>query len=160
MIVYENYVWRLIATDLLLDLQLPQDLVWIDEVTWSPVNQNVVVSLTGALVVQESVQQKGRPLTLQGKDDMAWITRSTLEDLMAMRDSQGLVMQLQYIEFVDNAYTLNVLFDYSVMFRHYEPPALEADSVKGFDEFEPTNYFKVRSLKFMEVTPDMSAPCS
>lgn len=160
MSIYDDYVWRLSSSSPAFDVQLPQDLAWIDEATWTPVQQNIKTTLSGSLVVQESYQHKGRPLTLQGKEDMGWISRATLETLITMVQTHGLTMKLQYIKYVGGSYTSDVLIEYNVMFRHYEPPPLEVDNVKGFDEFDPTAYFKVRSIKFMEVTKNATQPCS
>ncbi len=48
---------------------LPPTLVWEDEIPWSPVEQTVERSLTGALIVQEAVKLGGRPITLTGQSD-------------------------------------------------------------------------------------------
>ena len=158
---YEDYVWRLQASSLGLDIQLPQDLEWIDEFTWSPIQQSVDTTLSGALVIQESRQLRGRPITLQGKEDMGWIQRSVGEQLMQMRNTSGLVMNLQYVHYdVDTDTYGMILFQYDVMFRHYEPPPIELESVLRFDNFETTAWYKVRNLKFMEALPSASSPCT
>jgi len=157
--LYDDYVWRLTSDYPAFDVQLPQDLEWTDEFTWSPVLQTVTTTLTGALVIQESVQKKGRPFTLQGKDDMGWIKRSKAVELMRMRDTPALTLKLQYVEWNGTDYG-TVLFEYHVMFRHYEAPVLELESALRFDDFEPNNWYKVRNLKFMEATAGASSPCS
>ena len=159
--VYEEYVWRLQCASPLHDIQLPQDLEWADEFTWSPIQQNIETTLTGALVIQESKQLRGRPITLQGKDDMGWVQRSLGEDLLELRDTAGCVMQLTYEKYVDNIYTGDVpLISYDVMFRHYEPPPIELENVLRFDNFEQTAWYKVRNLKFMETIPSAATPCT
>ena len=138
--VYENYVWRLQAASLGLDVQLPQDLEWVDEFSWSPIQQNIETTLTGALVVQESKQLRGRPITLVGKEDMAWITRAVGDQLSTMRNTAALTMILEFVEYnVDNDTYGTVKLSYNVMFRHYEPPPLELESVLRFDNFETTS---------------------
>jgi hypothetical protein len=158
---YENYVWRLRADSLGIDIQLPQDLEWVDEFSWSPIQQTVETTLTGALVVQESKQLRGRPITLVGKDDMAWIDRVLCDQLSIMKNTAALVMVLDYVEYnVDNDTYGTVKFTYNVMFRHYEPPPLELESVLRFDNFETTSWFKVRNIKFMEALSSASSPCT
>ena len=159
MAIYDEYVWRLTAESPAFDLQLPQDLEWVDEFTWSPVQQSVTTTLSGALVVQESLQKKGRPITLQGKDDMGWVQRTLGESLMQMRDIAGMVMRLQYVLWNGTEY-LNVLHDYQVMFRHFDPPVVDLEHTLRFDNFEPSGWYKVRNLKFMEAVAGASAPCS
>ncbi|NCN41439.1 hypothetical protein GW916_09365 [bacterium] len=158
--LYNDYVWRLSSTSPLeIDIQLPKDLEWVDEFTWSPVRQTISETLTGALIVQESKLKKGKPITLQGKDDMGWITRLTAETLMQMRDSIGLVMSIQYVHWNGSIYG-DILHDFDVMFRHYESPAIELESVLRFNGFEPEAWYKVRGLKFMEVDLNVASPCS
>lgn len=159
-IVYEDYVWRLQYITGGIDLALPQDLEWVDEFSWSPVQQSIETTLTGALVIQESKQLRGRPITLQGKDDMGWVQRTTGNTLMQLRDTAGCAMILSYEKYVDNVYTGEVLFEYDVMFRHYEPPPLELENVLRYDNFEQTAWYKVRNLRFMEAIPSASSPCT
>lgn len=159
--IFEDYVWRLQASSLGLDTQLPQDLEWTDEFTWSPIQQSVATTLSGALVIQESKQLRGKPITLQGKEDMGWIQRLTGDQLILMRDTSGLVMDLQYVHYDVNTLLYGViLFQYYVMFRHYEPPPLELESVLRFDNFETTAWYKVRNIKFMEALPSAALPCT
>lgn len=67
---------------------LPPTLVWEDELPWSPVEQTVERSLTGALIVQEAVKTTGRPITLTGYSDgdqhTGGISRA---DLIALREA-------------------------------------------------------------------------
>lgn len=162
-LIYENYIWRLSSNSPVFEVQLPQDLKWVDEVTWSPVQQSTDVTLSGALVVQESKQLKGRPITLQGKTDMGWIKRSTLDTLLSMRLLAGFVMNLQYVEYfkqTDSYGAVHPDMDFNVMFRHYDPPVIEADSVKGFDDYDPETYFIIKNLRFMEAIASANTPCS
>lgn len=75
-------------------IDLPIDLIWSDEYGWSPVTQNIKKSLTGALVIQEAAQQKGRLITLVGGVDAAWIDRTTADLLKAKSDIPDLTMTL------------------------------------------------------------------
>ena len=75
-------------------LTLPDDLIWTDEFRWSPVAQQESVTLDGALVVQAMAQQTGRPITLAGGEDYAWVRRSLLTQLRAKSVTPGLEMTL------------------------------------------------------------------
>jgi hypothetical protein len=157
--LYDSYVWRLVCTAPAVDIRLPRDLEWVDEISWTPISQNVKTTLTGALVIQESIQKKGRPITLTGKDDMAWIKRTLGDSLVSLKNTIGCIMTLQYLHW-NGVFYSNVLHEYTVMFRHYDPPPLELENVLRFDNFEPDSWYKVRNIKFMEATSGTTSPCS
>lgn len=65
-------------------LDLPDDLAWPDEFTWSPVVRSEEVSLTGARIVQNGVRVGGRPVTLApASEDSSWVPRSAVEQIAA-----------------------------------------------------------------------------
>ena len=64
-------------------LALPDDLLWSDEHAWTPAVASVSYLLTGALLVQSATRQAGRPITLTGALDMAWVTRAVITTLHA-----------------------------------------------------------------------------
>lgn len=68
---------------------LPQGLRWTDEFAWTAVAQSTEYGLTGALLIQESTRASGRPLTLTGGKQWAWITRADLDTLRALLESAG-----------------------------------------------------------------------
>ena len=68
-------------------IDLPGDLEWVDEFEWSAVVAEQEYTLAGALVVDESERQAGRPITLQG--DYVWITRATVLALRALDVSEA-----------------------------------------------------------------------
>ncbi len=72
-------------------LTLPAGLAWSDEFAWSPVSASSSYSLTGALIIERSIKQAGRPITLigqsSGNDHTAWITRANLLTLKAGLDT-------------------------------------------------------------------------
>lgn len=89
-------------------ITLPFDLVFTNEFAWSPITQSVNKSLSGALIVEEHKQLKGRRIILDGGTDGGWIDRATLLLLKAKMDTVDLQMVLD----VDgNSY--NVIFDQS-----------------------------------------------
>lgn len=69
-------------------IDLSGDLQWIDEFNWTPVTQQVEVTFGGSLVIEESAQVTGRPITLQGRLEgnlgFAVVERSTIKDLRAL----------------------------------------------------------------------------
>jgi hypothetical protein len=82
-------------TDILLEsaspvasVTLPGDLLWSDEFTGWKVGQAQRRSLTGALIVQESEVQVGRPITLQttrsGNSYVAAVSLPVLQALQAL----------------------------------------------------------------------------
>jgi dipeptidyl aminopeptidase/acylaminoacyl peptidase len=71
---------------------LPDDLEWVDEFDRSPVSQQVEVSLAGALIVEESAQLTGAPITLRsgqsGSNYWALADRATVIALQALADAR------------------------------------------------------------------------
>ena len=114
-------------------LVLPDDLSWTDEYQWSPVTATSSYLLTGALLIETAVRQAGRPITLQALEDMAWISRATLDHLYAWASIPELTMQL-------------VLSDgrsFAVMFRHSDS-AIESSSVLGFRGLQADSLWRVQ----------------
>jgi len=64
-------------------ITLPADLRWTDEFAGHGVGQTITPTLTGALVVEETAQPVGRPITLESAG-AAWVERSTVEALAAL----------------------------------------------------------------------------
>lgn len=63
---------------------LPYGLLWTNEHDWSPIEQSTDYGLTGAQIVQRGTKLTGRPMTLAGDTDRAWITQATLDALKAL----------------------------------------------------------------------------
>lgn len=68
-------------------LTLPQGLRWADEFDWSPITQATEYSLTGALIVHQGEKQAGRPITLEGGREFAWLTRTEVAALKTLLDA-------------------------------------------------------------------------
>lgn len=149
MAVYDDYIWRLstVAPQPVFTIDLPKDLQWPEELTWNTVDQNVEYSLTGALLIQEGVRQKGRTISLTGKDDMAWITREQGLTLLNMANSPGLVMTLR---FLDPLVPASPLMTFNTMFRHHEKPAVDIKRILQWDQFEAGAWYIINSIKLME----------
>lgn len=69
------------------DIKLPDGLRFSDEFAWSPVAQASEYTLTGSLIVEQSTKQAGRPITLVGGKDFAWMTRAEVSTLKALLDT-------------------------------------------------------------------------
>lgn len=120
-------------------ITLPPDTYWSDEHTWFPVEQAVNTSITGATIMDVSVRQAQRPITLVSDERHAWLPFATLQTLKAWAELPGVQM------------TLNIRgFSRTVVFRHHEKPALDVVAVVDYSTPEPTDWF-YGQLKFMEV---------
>lgn len=69
---------------------LPDGLRWVDEYQWGGgVQAEIGYSVTGALIIEESAKQAGRPITLEGDESSAWVTRATLDALATLAGTLG-----------------------------------------------------------------------
>lgn len=87
---------------------LSDRLVWVDEFEWSPVVQATSQSTTGALLVDVGVRSGGRPITLDGRDSAAWVTRSLCASLQAWAALPGITLTLTL-----RGVTRPVIFDHA-----------------------------------------------
>ena len=123
-------------------LPLDDDLLWVDEYQYSPVEQTVDVGLTGALIeqVDGDATRPGRPITLQPPDDnSAWMIREDIDQLQLWGAIPGAEFTL----------TMRGVAR-QVKFRHFDKPAVDAKPVVPFSDPLPTDYY-LATLKFMEV---------
>ena len=86
---------------------LSDRLHWADEFDWSPVEQETAYSTTGALLVDVAVKQGGQPITLEGTDTNAWISRALCSTLQAWAALPGIQLDL-----VLRGETHQVIFDH------------------------------------------------
>jgi hypothetical protein len=77
-------------------LALPADLLWEDEFAWRPVQETREYALHGALIVDRGIKLVGRPMTLAGSRDYAWVTRTAALQLHAWAQQPGLPLVLVY----------------------------------------------------------------
>lgn len=87
---------------------LSDRLHWADEFDWSPVEQSTSYSTTGAFLVDVSLKQAGQPITLDGTDTNAWISRSLCSTLQAWAALPGIQLDL-----VLRGETHQVIFDHA-----------------------------------------------
>jgi len=121
-------------------VELPDDLEWVDEFTWTPVAQSMEYGATGALFIQESEKQAGRTITLEGEEDMCWVPRSTV-----------LALRTLYAQ-TDNEMTLTLEDErtFQVRFLQSGNPIEVSPVVKGAF-YSDEDYFKIQSIKLIEV---------
>ena len=110
-------------------ISLPDDLIWTDEYDWQGVEQSQSRSLGGRLFVQSRTVTKGRPLTLTGYVDAAWVYRSILDALSALA-GENITMTL----------TLNDGSTYQVLFR-YQDQAIEAAAVIDYNDPDAADFY-------------------
>jgi len=124
-------------------LALPNDLLWTDEHAWTPAVTSVSYLLTGSLMVQSANRQAGRPITLVGAADMAWVTRAIVDTLYqwaAVPPSNGAgKFDL----------TLADTRVFTVAFRHADT-AIEAEPVMGFPARSDTDFYRL-TLRLMQL---------
>lgn len=123
---------------ILLDgIALPADLIWSDEYDHTPVKQTVSTAVDGSLIVEVAAQAKGRPITLKGDENAAWIDRATLELIRAKQYQPALSMTLSM-----RGINYNVLF--------IQPGGIEAKPVIDYNQPGADDWYSI-TLKFFEV---------
>lgn len=130
-------------------IALPADLQWTDEFTAWRVGQAVKTSLTGALIVQESAMQAGRPITLQTqRDGSAYVAPVRLDVLRA----------LQALEELPRTASLPLILpahnggqrELPVRWRRTDGPGIEADPIRFAVPALDGDYFSI-TLRLMTV---------
>lgn len=124
-------------------LPLPDDLLWTDEHAWSPAVASVSYLLTGALLVQSAAKQAGRPITLVGPSDMAWVTRAAVNQLHGWAAAPLAAGSGRF------ELTLRDARVFTVAFRHQEA-AIEAEPVLGFPAQADTDFYRI-TLRLMQI---------
>jgi len=124
-------------------LLLPDDLLWSDEHAWSPAVAATSYLITGALLIQSATRQAGRPITLVGAPDMAWVPRATVEQLRAWAAIPVGITTGRF------ALTLKDGRSFTVAFRHAET-AIEAEPVLGIPARTDTDFYRL-TLRFLEI---------
>ena len=122
---------------------LPDDLLWADEHAWSPAVASVSYLLTGALLVQSATRQAGRPITLVGPSDMAWVTRATVATLHGWAAAPLAAASGRF------ELTLRDARVFTVAFRHADT-AIDAEPVLGFPAQSDTDFYRI-TLRLMQL---------
>ena len=121
-------------------LELSEYLWWVDEVEWTPVVQEEGYSVAGALLLDVSVKQAGRPITLVGEEGVAWLSRATVLALQAMAADPEREMDL-------NIHGRH----FTVRFRHGDGKPLEAEPVVRINPPADTDWYMVKALRFLVI---------
>lgn len=124
-------------------IHLPPDLLWTDEFSWSAVSQSTERSLTGAYLVDAQVRTAGRPITLQGQEDAAWLLRSEARALKAWVD-----VPLQVFTLTHNGASYSVMFDHGT---DETSRAFAAAPVVDYSDPEDTDQYCSLTLRFFTV---------
>lgn len=119
-------------------LVLPDDLLWPDELTWTPVVQKTGRSIEGALIVDAALKVGGRPITLSGAVDSAWTLRS---DMLTLQAWAAIPLQLFTLTYLGTSRT--VLFD-------QENGALTSTPVVDYSDPLNTDPHCSVTLRFLE----------
>lgn len=130
-------------------IELPADLQWTDEFTAWRVGQQARPSLTGALIVQESARQAGRPITLQTtRDGTAYVGPVNLPILSALQasESEPRTESLGLILPAHNGGERT----FQVRWRRTDGPALEAEPIRFAVPAIDPDYFSI-TLRLMTV---------
>lgn len=117
--------------------QLGDRLIWSDEFAWSPVEQVTEPGTTGALMVHVGVRSGGRPITLEGTESRAWMSRNLVASLQAWANLPGITLTL-----VVRGIARQVIFDHERGGFEAQPIWLIADGEETPDQvFLPTLRF-------------------
>ena len=95
------------------------------------------------MLIQSATRQAGRPITLVGAPDMAWVTRATVELLRAWAAIPVGITTGRF------ALTLKDGPSFTVAFRHTET-AIEAEPVLGIPARADTDFYRL-TLRFLEI---------
>lgn len=125
-------------------LSLPPDLIWADELTWSAVAQSTERGIFGTLIIDAMARNGGRPITLQGDGDSAWIDRGTLRTLGAWAHTPGLRMALDV-----RGEIFSVIFDHG---SEEETRAIAMSAVIDYSDKQDGDYYCSLVLRFIEAS--------
>ncbi|MBF0186010.1 MAG: hypothetical protein HQM06_16695 [Magnetococcales bacterium] len=96
------------------DLRLPDELLWIDRYTWSPVAQESARSINGRVIHFTASLSGGRPITLEAREGMTWFTSTQVQTLSILAAQAGAWFVLLWEDET-----------FHVVFRHHDQPALD-----------------------------------
>ena len=70
-------------TDGTTTVTIPDDLEWTNQFDFAPVSQTTERTIGGSFIVSESALLFGRPITLEGGEQV-WMTRQTMEQVVGL----------------------------------------------------------------------------
>lgn len=124
-------------------IDLGDRLVWSDEHAWQAPQMELDRGTLGDLHVHVRARTSGRPITLEGVDSNAWITRATVLALQAWAALPG-AQFLLHLRGVDR----------TVMFDHTRAPAFDAQPIwlrLADGEFTDPTLVHLPTFHFIEV---------
>lgn len=116
----------------------------MDEYEPYKVAQTIETSLSGALIIHESAQLTGRPITLASGPDSGWVQRSVLETLRTLEATANAANMTLQVPSYPTGYRT-----FTVRFRR-DTPAIQAAPVKLKLPPAPTDYYTL-TLRLLEV---------
>ena len=123
-------------------IDLGEGLVWQDEFSFNPVLQAIDYPLeANTQIVTQETKTIGKPFTLQATNDYGWLTRVQVEAIQALASQ------------VNATFTLDWWGDiHTVMFRHHEPPAFQAEPIQYINNNQtPSEYYYRATIKLFSV---------
>ena len=70
-------------------LELSDRLDWVDELSWSDLEQETEYATDGTLLVHQAFKLSGRTIELNGEDTQAWLDRATCLQIYQWRRMRG-----------------------------------------------------------------------
>lgn len=120
-------------------LALREGMLWVEEFAYTGIVQSIKPTLGGTPVLFTATESGPLVLTLRSEADQGWQTYAQVKTLLAMA------------KVVDGVYLLTMGGrSYSVMFRHYDPPVIEAEPIIPRTAYQDTDYFTV-TLKLISI---------
>jgi hypothetical protein len=130
-----------------LTLPLPNDLLWTDEHTWTAAIAKTDYLLTGSLLMESALRQKGRPITLKAQTDMAWVSRGLVDQLYEWANTLTVNGPLRMrLTFDENTTRMR---SFVVVFRLADG-AIEAEPVLGLPHRSSADWYRV-TIRLTEV---------
>ncbi|MBF0517273.1 MAG: hypothetical protein HQK97_09185, partial [Nitrospirae bacterium] len=120
------------------DVEFPNQIFWPNRFEWTGISEAAERTLSGGVVVYGNAIN-GRPIDLEGRDNMCWITYEAVKALQAMASVQDAVYVLVYED-----------EQFNVRFRHEESPAIEFTPIIDRSAYSDSDYFNCK-IKLMEV---------
>ena len=99
-------------------LTLPDQILWTDRYSWSPAAGQAQRTIAGSLALFTQSVSGGRPVTLEAREGVAWLTQQQVDSLMAMAAQPGAAFTLSWEGEL-----------YTVRFAHHSPPAVELSPI-------------------------------
>lgn len=111
-------------------ITLSPHMLWVDEFEYQDVLQSNNRTLGGRQIVFSQTLVGGRPITLEAQEDQGWLTRTQVDQVKTLSSVSGA------------SYSLTIgAQNFTVMFRHEEPPAFLARPLVFRVDAPGTDYF-------------------